>query len=90
MQFLALPGSVCRQQFVGVTVGVLDVKSLVEHNGEGQKNVENFLQPLRQFLVASETASGTKYFQWPLLITLMVQLLQEVTSGMTNPFFARK
>ena len=37
MQFLAHAGSihVCRQQFVGVTVGVLDVKSLIEHNGEG-------------------------------------------------------
>ena len=35
MQFLALPGSICRRWFVGVTVGVLDVKSLVEHDGEG-------------------------------------------------------
>ena len=35
MLFLALAGSVCRRQFVGVMVGVLDVKSLVEHNGEG-------------------------------------------------------
>ena len=35
MQFLALAGSVCRRRFVGVTVGVLDVKSLVNHNGEG-------------------------------------------------------
>ena len=35
MQFLALAGSICRQQFVGVMVGVLDVKSLVEHDGEG-------------------------------------------------------
>ena len=35
MQFLALPNSVCKQQFVGVTIGLLDVKSLVEHDGEG-------------------------------------------------------
>ena len=35
MQILALPGSVCRRRFAGVTVGVLDVKSLVEHGGEG-------------------------------------------------------
>ena len=28
-------GSVCRQWFVGVMVGVLDVKSLVQHDGEG-------------------------------------------------------
>ena len=35
MQFLALPGSICRQRFAGVTVGVLDVKSPVEHDGEG-------------------------------------------------------
>ena len=28
-------GSICRWQFVDVLVGVLDVKSLVEHNGEG-------------------------------------------------------
>ena len=35
MQFLALAGSVCRRQFVGVAVGLLDVKSLVEHDGEG-------------------------------------------------------
>ena len=34
MQFLAPPGSVCRQQFAGVTVGVLHVNSLVEHDGE--------------------------------------------------------
>ena len=34
MQFLAIAGSVCRQQFVGAMVGVLDVKSLVEHDGE--------------------------------------------------------
>ena len=34
MQFLAPAGSVCRWQFVGVTVGVLDVKSLIEHGGE--------------------------------------------------------
>ena len=32
MQFLALAGSVCRRQFVGVTIGELDVKSLLEHN----------------------------------------------------------
>ena len=35
MQFLALASSVCGRQFVGVTVGLLDVKSLVGHNGEG-------------------------------------------------------
>ena len=35
MQFLALADSICRGQFVGVTVGILDVKSLVEHDGEG-------------------------------------------------------
>ena len=35
MQFLALPNSICKQQFVGVAVGVLDVKSFVEHDGEG-------------------------------------------------------
>ena len=35
MQFLALASSVCRRQFVGITVGVLGVKSLVEHDGEG-------------------------------------------------------
>ena len=29
---LALAGSVCRRQFVGVAVSLLDVKSLVEHN----------------------------------------------------------
>ena len=29
------PGSACKRQFSGVTVGGLDVKSLVEHNGEG-------------------------------------------------------
>ena len=34
MQFLALAGSICRQRFVGVTVGVLDVKPLMEHNGK--------------------------------------------------------
>ena len=28
-------GSVCKRQFLVVTVGVLDVKSLVEHDGEG-------------------------------------------------------
>ena len=38
MQFLALAGSVCRRQFVGVTVGVLDIKSLIEHHGEGWKS----------------------------------------------------
>ena len=31
----ALCGSACRQGFVGVMIGVVDVKSLVEHNGEG-------------------------------------------------------
>ena len=35
MQFLALRGSVCKQEFVGVTIGLLGVKSLVEHDGEG-------------------------------------------------------
>ena len=33
--FFALAGSVCRQQFVGVMVGFLSVKSVVEHDGEG-------------------------------------------------------
>ena len=32
---MVFPGSVCRQHFVGVTVGELDVKSLVECDGEG-------------------------------------------------------
>ena len=35
MQILALVGSVCRQQFVDITVSVLDVTSLVEHDGGG-------------------------------------------------------
>ena len=35
MQFLALAGSVCRRWFVGVKVGVLDAKSLVQHDDEG-------------------------------------------------------
>ena len=35
MYFLALAGSVYRRQFVGVMLGVLDVKSLVEHDGDG-------------------------------------------------------
>ena len=35
MQFLALAGSVCRRQFVGLKVGVLYIQSLVEHDGEG-------------------------------------------------------
>ena len=34
MQLLALADSVCRWRFVGVVVGVLDVKSLIEHDGE--------------------------------------------------------
>ena len=34
MEFLGLPGSIRRQQFVDVMVGVLDVKSLIEHDGE--------------------------------------------------------
>ena len=38
MQFLALASSVCRQWIVGVTVGVLDVKLLVEHDVEGRKS----------------------------------------------------
>ena len=33
---MALPGSVCEQPFVDVTIGLLDVKSLV-HDGEGYK-----------------------------------------------------
>ena len=33
---------VCRQQFVGVTVGVLDVKSLIEHDGK-VRSVESVL-----------------------------------------------
>ena len=28
------PDSICIQQFAGVRVGVLDVKSLIEHDGE--------------------------------------------------------
>ena len=35
MQFLASAISICRQWFVGVIVGVLGVKSLIEHDGEG-------------------------------------------------------
>ena len=35
LRFSAPPGSVCKRQFLVVTVGVLDVKSLVEHDGEG-------------------------------------------------------
>ena len=39
MQFLALPGSVRRQQFVGVMVGVMvgvpELNSLAEVDGEG-------------------------------------------------------
>ena len=34
-RFSTPPGSVCKRQFLVVTVGDLDVKSLVEHNGEG-------------------------------------------------------
>ena len=34
MCFSAPPGSVCKRQFLIVTVGVLDVKSFVEHDGE--------------------------------------------------------
>ena len=34
MQFSAPPSSVYKRQFLLVTVGDLDVKSLVEHNGE--------------------------------------------------------
>ena len=35
MRFSALPGSVYKPLFFLVKVGILDVKSLVEHNGEG-------------------------------------------------------
>ena len=35
MWFSAPPGSVCKRQFLVVTIDDLDVKSLVEHNGEG-------------------------------------------------------
>ena len=35
---LALTGSICRQGFVGVTVGVLGVKSLIEHDSKGEKS----------------------------------------------------
>ena len=35
MCFSPPPGSVCKRPFRVVTVGGLDVKSLVEHNGEG-------------------------------------------------------
>ena len=38
MRFLAPPGSVCKRLFLLVKVGILDVKSLVEHNGEGLKS----------------------------------------------------
>ena len=34
MDFLALPGSVCRRWFVGIRIGLLEVKSLVEHAGK--------------------------------------------------------
>ena len=34
MPFLALAGSLRRRRFLGVTVRVLDLKSLVEHDGE--------------------------------------------------------
>ena len=30
--------SVCRRQIVGLTVGVLDVKLLIQHDGEGWKS----------------------------------------------------
>ena len=33
MRFSAPPGSVCKRLFLLVKVGILDVKSLVEHNG---------------------------------------------------------
>ena len=31
----------CRRQLVGVAVGLLDVKSLVEHNGDGYRSLES-------------------------------------------------
>ena len=34
-KFFGTSSIVCRRQFVGVTVGVLDVKSPIEHDGEG-------------------------------------------------------
>ena len=38
MQCLVLAGSICRRQFVGVMVGVLDIESLAEHDGEGWRS----------------------------------------------------
>ena len=38
MRFLAPPGSVCKRLFLLIKVSILDVKSLVEHNGEGLKS----------------------------------------------------
>ena len=38
MRFSAPLGSVCKRLFLLVKVGILDVKSLVEHNGEGLKS----------------------------------------------------
>ena len=35
LRFSAPTGSVCKRLFLLVKVGFLDVKSLVEHNGEG-------------------------------------------------------
>ena len=35
MQFLGPPGSVCRQQFPGIVAVTGDVKSIIEHDGEG-------------------------------------------------------
>ena len=34
MIFGTPPGSACKRQFIIITVGVLDVKSLIEHDGE--------------------------------------------------------
>ena len=35
MHILALSSSICRRRFAGVMIGVLDVKSNVEHDGDG-------------------------------------------------------
>ena len=35
LRFLVLSGSVCRRSFAGFIAALLDVKSLVEHVGEG-------------------------------------------------------
>ena len=39
--FLMPPGSVCRRSVAGFTTVLLDVKSLVEHVGEGYRSRES-------------------------------------------------